>query len=541
MAVGKKYFNSETLMQLAVFLSMTRPDLQQLLQNPTEMLQEVPGGYNWTGPYISQYGTTAIDLNTNPKDNAAAFDHIANPLADLLSWHDYGRRNEEFINMQGGVILENEAHIDTESGYSSDHSSLSPAPSPTVSTVSPNHNGFSQNIHGSQTDLSHFGASGFTPATQDPELYKLLQDSFEEDFDFGNLSPNEEFSPLGVLQVKSEPLSPPPYQADGFSCPLTKGADQLNSKAGCLEDSSFYYDPNHKSTLEQIGLQNNFQEDLFDPYSIDWSSPASSTNETVSHPELSFNSFDLDPLTSSWADDFNLPLDILNPAATQQTQIEEIKALAAPQNDSGIPISGSGILATFDTLNSKDLVPPTTSVAVKSEDSSNTRALLVAKRASSPTKAIPAARKVNNAVKRRATQERVTKLEYSDSRIIEMPVEEFNVLVEGMTEAQAKYARDLRRRGKNKEAARICRKRKMEVIGGLEEEIMKMRAQKQKILNERENLKSETVALKSKVSELQTYVLKSLRDEQGLPLSPKEYSLLQGEDGKVFVAKNLDS
>lgn len=538
MAVGKKYFNSETLMQLAVFLSMTRPDLQQYLQNSTETLREIPGGYNWTGPYISHYGTaTAIHdyLNTNPKDNAAAFDQSADPLADLLSWHDYGRRNEEFINMQGGVILENEAHVDTESGYSSDHNSLSPTPSSTAS-ASPTHDGFSQSIHGSQTDLSHFGASGFTPATQDPELYKLLQDSFEEDFDFGNLSPNDQFSPSPL--VKSEPLSPPPFPGYGFSCPLTKGADQPNNKAGSLEDSSFYYHQNHKSTLEQIGLQNNFHEDVFDPYSIDWSSPSPNTNETVAQPELSFNSFDLDPLASSWADDFNLPLDILNPPTTEQPQIEENKA--TPQNDSGIPISGSGVLETFDSSISRDLVPPT-SVAVKSEDFSNPRAVLVARKASSSTEATPAAKKVNNAGKRKSTQERITKLQYSDSRIIDMPVEEFNVLMEEMTEAQAKYARDLRRRGKNKEAARVCRKRKLEVIGGLEEEILEMKAQKQKILDEREKLKAETVSLKSKVSELQTYVLKSLRDDQGLPLSPKEYSLFQGEDGKIFVAKNLGS
>jgi len=524
MAVGKKFFNSESLMQLAVFLAMTRPDLQQYLQNPTETIQEVPGGYNWTGPYISQYGSTALDyLNNNPKDNLAAFDQSTNPLSDLLSWHNYGGRNEEFINMQGGVLLENEAHADTESGYSSDHSALSPSPS--TASASPTRDGFSSSAHGSQTDLTQLGASGFTPATHDPDLYKLLQDSFEEDFDFGgnNLSPAD-FTPA---HVKSEPLSPD----FGYSCPLTKGTDQLSTKASCLEDSSFYYDPNNKGTLDQIGLQNDFEEDVFDPYSIDWSSPIPSTNGTISHPDLSFNAFDLDSLASTWADDFNLPLDILD----EDPKIEENKA--ASRNDSGIPSTGSTLLATLDSLNSRDFVPPTSAV-VKKEEAPLTRTVLTPRKA---TKAITAAKKVNNGAKRKSAQERYPKLEYSDSRIINMPVEEFNQMLEELSETDAKYARDVRRRGKNKEAARICRKRKLEAIDSLEDELLELQAQKKKILDEREQLTTENVALKSKVTELQSYVLKSLRDEQGLPLSSKEYSLLQGEDGNVFVAKNLNS
>lgn len=539
MAVGKKYFNSEALMQLAVLLSVTRPDLQQYLQNPTEPLQEVPGCYNWTGPYGTTYGITSpIDyMNINPKDNTAAFDQNPNYLTDLLKWHDYGGRHEDFINMHGGIASQNEVHIDTESGYSSDHSSLlSPAPSSTAS-ASPIRDEFQGNAHGSQTDLSQFGASGFTPATEDPELYKLLMDSFEEDFDFGNLPPSDQFPVAPALPIKSEPLSPLSDQGFGSSCPLTKGVD-LDSKAGCLEDNSFYHDPNHKSALEQIGLQNNFQEELpYDPYSIDWASPAPSTNSTVLNPDLTFsNEFDLDPLASTWADDFILPLDILRPI--EQSQLEESRAV--PQNDSGVPLSGSAILSTFNTPKSRDLVPPAT-VNVKSEDLSTvTRAALVTRKIAAPTKTISAVKKVNGGAKSNAIVERPSKLEYSDARIIDMPVDEFNVFVEELSEDEAKYARDLRRRGKNKEAARTCRKRKLEVIDGLEEEVLEMRAQKQKILDEREKLKAENIALKDRVTELQTDVLKSLRDDQGQPLSSKDYSLFQGEDGNVFVAKNLN-
>lgn len=184
-------------------------------------------------------------------------------------------------------------------------------------------------------------------------------------------------------------------------------------------------------------------------------------------------------------------------------------------------------------------MPPTT-VTGKSEDLSTTSSASVSRRVATPTKSLSAIKKFSNKASSNTVFERPLKLEYSDSRIINMPVDEFNTVVESMSEEEAKYARDLRRRGKNKEAARTCRKRKLEVISGLEDEVLELKARKQEILAEREKLKEENVSLKDRVAELQTNVLKSLKDEQGQPLSPKDYSLFQGEDGNVFVAKNLN-
>ena len=181
--------------------------------------------------------------------------------------------------------------------------------------------------------------------------------------------------------------------------------------------------------------------------------------------------------------------------------------------------------------------------SVKSEDLSTiTRAALKSRKIATPKKTISAVKKFGNGANSDPLnlKDCPTKLEYSDARIINMPVDEFNIFVEELSEVEAKYARDLRRRGKNKEAARTCRKRKLEVIDGLEEEVMQMKAQKQKILDDRKKLRAENLALKDRVTELQQDVLNSLRDDNGQPLSAKDYSLFQGEDGNVFVAKNLN-
>lgn len=340
MAVGKKFFSGENVLQLAALLSVTRPDLQQYLQSPIQPLQEVPGGYNWTGPYSTYGSTLPFDYtNTNPKDNAATFEQNTNYLNDILDWHNYRGRHEEFINMRGGIASQNEGYVDTESGYSSDHSALSPSPS-SATSASPRRDEFQTDSHGSQIDLSQLGATGYTPAAEDPDLYKLILDSFGDGFGLSN-NPESDLTFTPTLPIKSEPLSPLSQQDYSTSCPVTKGGD-LSSKAGCLEDESFYHDPNHKSTLEQIGLQNNFQEELFDPFSIDWSSPATNASSTSFNPDLSLvNDFDLDPLSSTWADDFNLPLDILK--SEEQSQ-------PVPENDSGRLLSGKLIFVNATKL-----------------------------------------------------------------------------------------------------------------------------------------------------------------------------------------------
>ena len=57
--------------------------------------------------------------------------------------------------------------------------------------------------------------------------------------------------------------------------------------------------------------------------------------------------------------------------------------------------------------------------------------------------------------------------------IIDLPMDEFNDLLSKheLTEEQLTLCRDIRRRGKNKVAARNCRKRKMDTIEELQSQV----------------------------------------------------------------------
>ena len=129
----------------------------------------------------------------------------------------------------------------------------------------------------------------------------------------------------------------------------------------------------------------------------------------------------------------------------------------------------------------------------------------------------------------------------SEDEIVDMSISEFSNFLETLSDADAQKARDIRRRGKNKVAARLCRKRKIELVSDIETDIDSLRKKREDIINERKKLQAENAYYRNKISELEDHLFQSLRDESGRPLSSKEYSLFQGANGSIYVGKNIDS
>lgn len=125
--------------------------------------------------------------------------------------------------------------------------------------------------------------------------------------------------------------------------------------------------------------------------------------------------------------------------------------------------------------------------------------------------------------------------------IINLPVDDFNELMSKhqLSEAQLALVRDIRRRGKNKVAAQNCRKRKMESIAGLECELDSLREEKGRLLQERSENDGNLRQAKQELSSLYKEVFGMLRDEEGKPYSPSEYSLQQTSDGNVYLVPRV--
>lgn len=104
-----------------------------------------------------------------------------------------------------------------------------------------------------------------------------------------------------------------------------------------------------------------------------------------------------------------------------------------------------------------------------------------------------------------------------------------------LSENQLSLIRDIRRRGKNKVAAQNCRKRKLDQIITLADEVKDMKMRKERFLRERDLVLSERRRVKDKFAALYRHVFTNLRDTDGNPYSSYQYSLQQSADGSVVL------
>ncbi|KAF3853932.1 hypothetical protein F7725_014620 [Dissostichus mawsoni] len=132
---------------------------------------------------------------------------------------------------------------------------------------------------------------------------------------------------------------------------------------------------------------------------------------------------------------------------------------------------------------------------------------------------------------------RSMKIPFSNEKIINLPVEEFNELLakHHLSEGQLALIRDIRRRGKNKMAAQNCRKRKLDTIINLEQGVHDLRRNKARLLKEKMEFIRSIRQMKQKMQSLYQEVFTQLRDEEGRPYPPSEYSLQYSADGSVLI------
>lgn len=126
---------------------------------------------------------------------------------------------------------------------------------------------------------------------------------------------------------------------------------------------------------------------------------------------------------------------------------------------------------------------------------------------------------------------------FSVLQIVNMPVEEFLEVLDGhgFSPEQVTLLRDIRRRGKNKLAAQNCRKRKLDAITGLQEEVERLHAQRGRLLREKQLTAKTMGAVGQQIKQLTRDVLARLRDDTGHPLNPERFTLQCGANGRVVV------
>ncbi|XP_019495432.1 PREDICTED: nuclear factor erythroid 2-related factor 3 isoform X2 [Hipposideros armiger] len=126
---------------------------------------------------------------------------------------------------------------------------------------------------------------------------------------------------------------------------------------------------------------------------------------------------------------------------------------------------------------------------------------------------------------------------FSVDEIVRMPVDSFNSMLSRyyLTDLQVSLIRDIRRRGKNKVAAQNCRKRKLDIILNLEDDVCNLQAEKETLKRERAQCNKAINIMKQKLHDLYHDIFSRLRDEEGRPVNPNQYTLQCSHDGSVWV------
>ncbi|XP_072620679.1 nuclear factor erythroid 2-related factor 3 isoform X1 [Vulpes vulpes] len=159
---------------------------------------------------------------------------------------------------------------------------------------------------------------------------------------------------------------------------------------------------------------------------------------------------------------------------------------------------------------------------------------------SRPGKSQKSRRYLNDTDRNLSRDERRAKalhIPFSVDEIVRMPVDSFNNMLSRhyLTDLQVSLIRDIRRRGKNKVAAQNCRKRKLDIILNLEDDVCNLQAKREILKRERARYNKAINTMKQKLHELYHDIFSRLRDDEGRPVNPNQYVLQCSQDGSVLI------
>ena len=126
-------------------------------------------------------------------------------------------------------------------------------------------------------------------------------------------------------------------------------------------------------------------------------------------------------------------------------------------------------------------------------------------------------------------------------KLVSMSVEEFNRLLDMATlnEIEVAFMKEWRRRGKNKTAAMVARKRKRDELTDLDEEVEQLRKQKTGLRSKYEQLRAEIVALKQRSKVAEEKVYRRYSRQSGVHVSRDTHVIHVDKSGKVLLGPRL--
>lgn len=128
-------------------------------------------------------------------------------------------------------------------------------------------------------------------------------------------------------------------------------------------------------------------------------------------------------------------------------------------------------------------------------------------------------------------------------KLILMPVEDFNRLldVSELNEIEVAFMKEWRRRGKNKTAAMVARKRKRDELTDLDIEVEQLRKQKAGLKLKFDRLRSDISTLKERTRLAEDRVYQRYTRQSGIPVSRDSHVIHVDKAGKVLLGPRTTS
>ena len=128
-------------------------------------------------------------------------------------------------------------------------------------------------------------------------------------------------------------------------------------------------------------------------------------------------------------------------------------------------------------------------------------------------------------------------------KLVSMPVEEFNHLLDltRLSEIEVAFMKEWRRRGKNKTAAQVARKRKRDELVELDEEVEGLRQQKVGLQSKFDRIRSEIAALKERTMTAEDRVYLRYSKQHGTAVSRDTHAIHVTKGGKVMLVPRISS
>lgn len=128
-------------------------------------------------------------------------------------------------------------------------------------------------------------------------------------------------------------------------------------------------------------------------------------------------------------------------------------------------------------------------------------------------------------------------------KLVTMNVEDFNGLLDqgSLTEIEIAFMKEWRRRGKNKMAAQIARKRKRDELSELQDEIEILRRQKAQLKQQSNNLKSTVNSYKKRAQTAEERIYRKYSTVHGSTVSRDTHNIHVTDDGKTMLVPRMSS